>query len=594
MSAAPDPAASSAPPSLARRLLHDRLGLVVLVTLVVVVLAAVLAPLLASYDPGQGGLLDALAGPGGDHLLGTDGVGRDVLARLLFGSRISLLGAALAVVVAVVIGGVSGLVAGYVGGWFDGLGTWGASILMALPGMIVLLAARSVVGPSTWWAMAIFGVILSASVFRLVRGTVQAVRGELYVDAARVAGLSDLRIIFRHVLRVVRAPVIIQVASIASVAITIQAGLEFLGLGDPTVPTWGGMLNDGFKKIYQEPLLVLWPSLMIALVCLALTLVANSLRDALENSASTQPKAPPMDAAARAATVAAAAATAAAADGGTPILRVEGLRIGYGVPGGVSEVVRGVDLEVRAGEVLGLIGESGSGKTQTVFAIMRLLPVGGGIVGGHVLWHGEDLARFSDARMTGLRGRRIAYIPQEPMSNLDPSFTIGHQLVEPMRHHLGLSRKAAHTRALELLARVGIPDPPRTMKAYPHEVSGGMAQRVLIAGAISCEPELLIADEPTTALDVTVQAEILEILRSLQQDLHMGVVLVTHDFGVVADVADRVAVMQEGVVVETGDVREVFRAPQHPYTRQLFDAILTEEDIRPAYALAGAVEEGPR
>jgi ABC-type dipeptide/oligopeptide/nickel transport system ATPase component/ABC-type dipeptide/oligopeptide/nickel transport system permease subunit len=597
MSAAPGPGASSAPPSLARRLLHDRLGLVALVVLTLVVLAAVLAPVLAAYDPGEGQLLDALAGPGGDHLLGTDGVGRDVLARLLFGSRISLLGAALAVVVAVVIGGVSGLVAGYVGGWFDGLGTWGASILMALPGMIVLLAARSVVGPSTWWAMAIFGVILSASVFRLVRGTVQAVRGELYVDAARVAGLSDLRIIFRHVLRVVRAPVIIQVASIASVAIAVQAGLEFLGLGDPTVPTWGGMLNDGFKKIYQEPLLVLWPSLMIALVCLALTLVANSLRDALENTASTQPKAPPTDAATRSAAAAASAvsaATAAASDGGTPILRVEGLRIGYHVPGGVREVVRGVDLEVRAGEVLGLIGESGSGKTQTAFAIMRLLPVGGGVVGGHVLWHGEDLAGFSDARMSELRGRRIAYIPQEPMSNLDPSFTIGHQLVEPMRHHLGLSRKAAYTRALELLARVGIPDPPRTMKAYPHEVSGGMAQRVLIAGAISCEPELLIADEPTTALDVTVQAEILEILRSLQQDLHMGVVLVTHNFGVVADLADRVAVMQEGVVVEAGDVRDVFRAPQHPYTRQLFDAILAEEDIRPAYALAGAAEEGPR
>ena len=576
-------------PSLARRLLKDPLGVASLAFLGLVVAAAVFAPLLSSHAPDDQSLLDALQGPGAAHLLGTDGVGRDVFARLLFGSRVPLLAAAFAVVVAVAIGAVSGLVGGYFGGWFDGLSSWGASILMALPAMVVLLAARSVVGPSTWWAMGIFGVILSASVFRLVRAAVQAVRNELYVDAARVAGLSDLRIIFRHVLRVVRAPVIIQVASIASVSIAIQAGLEFLGLGDLTRPSWGSMLNDGFKKINQAPLLILWPALTIALVCLALALVANSLRDALENTGATQPKAPRYEGPA-------AAGSSVSADPAAevPLLRVEGLRIGYGVPGGTSEVVRGVSLEVRAGEVLGLIGESGSGKTQTAFGIMRLLPVGGGIMGGRVLWHGEDVSTFSDRQMSALRGRKIAYIPQEPMSNLDPSFTIGSQLTEPLRHHFGLSRSAARVKALRLLERVGIPDPPRTMRSYPHEVSGGMAQRVLIAGAISCEPELLIADEPTTALDVTVQAEILDLLRSLQQDLHMGVVLVTHNFGVVADLCDKVAVMQSGLIVEAGDIREVFHDPQHPYTRQLFDAILTEEDIRPQYVAAAASQEGSR
>jgi ABC-type dipeptide/oligopeptide/nickel transport system ATPase component/ABC-type dipeptide/oligopeptide/nickel transport system permease subunit len=581
-----------------RRLLKDPVGATALVVLAVVVLASALAPLLTSYGPNAGALKDALLPPGGEHLLGTDGAGRDVWARLLYGGRFSLGGAVVAVVVAVGIGALSGLVAGYFGKWFDGLASWAASILMALPGMVVLLAARAVVGPSAWWAMTIFGVLLSASVFRLVRGTVQAVRGELYVDAARVSGLSDLRIIFRHVLRVVRAPLIIQVASIASVAIAIQAGLEFIGLGDQTIPSWGSMLNAGFAKIYSEPLLVLWPSLAISAVCLALTLIANALRDALEGTGAARPRTPARraddDTDAPAALAAGGAATAGltTADGSADedlILQVQRLRIGYTQGDRVKEVVHGVSFDVRRGEVLGLIGESGSGKTQTAFGIMRLLPVGGGITGGRVLWHGSDLATTPGREMSRLRGRRIAYVPQEPMSNLDPTFTIGTQLIEPLRHHLGLSRGAARARSLELLERVGIADPVRALKSYPHELSGGMAQRVLIAGAISCEPELLIADEPTTALDVTVQAEVLDLLRSLQADMGMGVLLVTHNFGVIADLCDRVAVMKDGLIVETGEVRSIFADPQHEYTRMLFGAILSEDGIRAPYQ-SGRVE----
>ncbi|SDD45344.1 peptide/nickel transport system permease protein [Sanguibacter gelidistatuariae] len=573
----------SADASLAKRLLRDPLGLVSLVFLVVVVLAAVLAPLLTQHDPTVAVLGDVLADPGDGHLLGGDSAGRDVFARLLYGSRFSLLGAALALGVAVVIGGLSGLVAGYFGRWFDTLSSGAAAVLMALPGMVVLLAARSVVGTSAWWAMAIFGILLSASVFRLVRQTVQSVRNELYVDAARVAGLSDLRIIFRHVLRVVRAPIIIQAGFIASVAIAIQAGLEFLGLGDMSIPTWGSMLNDGFARIYQQPLLILWPSLMIALVCLALTLVANSLRDALESTSSPRRAVAPTSPDGASGDATASATNHAADDAGT-LLRVEGLRVGYAMPdGSTKEIVHGIDLEVRRGEVVGLIGESGSGKTQSAFAIMKLLPEGGGILGGRVLWKGHDLARLSERDMTRIRGKEIAYVPQEPMSNLDPSFTIGAQLVEPMRVHLGLSRAQARTRAVELLRRVGINQPERVFRAYPHEVSGGMAQRVLIAGAISCEPELLVADEPTTALDVTVQADILDLLRSLQDDFDMGILLVTHNFGVVADLCDRVAVMREGDIVERGSTRDIFVHHEHPYTTQLFDAILTPENTRQPY-----------
>jgi peptide/nickel transport system permease protein len=212
--------------------------------------------------------------------------------------------------------------------------------------------------------------------------------------------------------------------------------------------------------------------------------------------------------------------------------------------------------------------------------VLRLLPEGGYIAAGSIVFDGRDLAGLSEREMEKLRGRRIAYIPQEPMSNLDPSFTIGSQLVEPMMLCLHISKKEATERALKLLARVGIPNPERTFDSYPHQVSGGMAQRVLIAGAVSCEPDLLIADEPTTALDVTVQAEVLDLLRDLQSEFRMAVILVTHNFGVVADLCDRVSVMRLGRIVETGAARAIFRNPKHPYTRELLGAILSETEPR--------------
>ena len=205
---------------------------------------------------------------------------------------------------------------------------------------------------------------------------------------------------------------------------------------------------------------------------------------------------------------------------------------------------------------------------------------------------GQELQGLGRAAMNRLRGRHIAYIPQEPMSNLDPSFRIGTQLVEPMRQYLGLSSADAKRQALALLERVGIPEPERVYRSYPHEISGGMAQRVLIAGAVSCDPELLIADEPTTALDVTVQAEVLDLMRSLQQERDMGMILVTHDFGVVADICDQVAVMQTGRIVENAPATDLFADPQHAYTRMLLDSTLEDSEPRPA--LGAMAHDGGR
>jgi peptide/nickel transport system permease protein len=425
--------------------------------------------------------------------------------------------------------------------------------------------------------MLVFGVILCPAFFRLVYASVTAVRNELYVDAARVSGLSDSRIIARHILTVVRAPIVIQSAIVGGVALAIQSGLEFLGLGDINVPTWGQMLSDGFTNLYTNPLLIVWPATAIGLTLIALTLLANALRDELERASG-----PSKRKAGKAKTAPAPAGEPVirhddGAPAGQRVLEVRGLSVAYPAPGGGHKrVVHDVSLTVARGEVHGLVGESGSGKTQTAWSILRLLPEGGRIAAGSILFDGRDLAGLSEREMERLRGRRIAYIPQEPMSNLDPSFTIGSQLVEPMQVCLGISKKEATARALKLLARVGIPNPRRTFDSYPHQVSGGMAQRVLIAGAVSCEPDLLIADEPTTALDVTVQAEVLDLLRDLQAEFRMAVILVTHNFGVVADLCDRVSVMRLGRVVETGPARAIFKDPQHPYTRELLGAILSE------------------
>jgi ABC-type dipeptide/oligopeptide/nickel transport system ATPase component/ABC-type dipeptide/oligopeptide/nickel transport system permease subunit len=570
--------AAAARGSLLRRLLRNPTAVVALGFLAVVGVVAVIGERVAPYDPNQASLQRILLPPGGAHVLGTDGAGRDVLSRLLAATQVSVAAALVALGVALALGVTGGLLAGYYGRWFDTVSSWLTGLIMALPGIVMLLAARAALGPSVWTAMAIFGVLLSPAFFRLVYASVTAVRHELYVDAARVSGLSDARIIGRHILVVVRAPIIIQSAIVAGIAIAIQSGLEFLGLGDLSVPTWGSMLNEGFQNIYREPVLMLWPSLAIALTTIALALLANGTRDALERAeVRRRPRRSP------AAPVAAETVAHAGGrgDDGAALLRVTGLRVGYDRPdGSVVPVINGIDLLVRRGEVHGLVGESGSGKTQTAFAVLGLLPDGGRVLGGSIQFDGVELAGAGERDYARVRGHQIAYVPQEPMSNLDPSFTIGSQLVEPLRVTMGMRKKQATAQALALLDRVGIPDPRRTFAAYPHEVSGGMAQRVLIAGAVSTGPALLIADEPTTALDVTVQAEVLDLLRDLQAEHRMAMLLVTHNFGVVADLCDQVSVMQSGQLVETGPVRAIFHTAAHPYTRSLLAAILDGGDAR--------------
>ena len=577
--AAPEPA-SAATEAGARRsvlgqLLRNPLGLFSLIWLTLVLLVAATAHWLAPAGPNVTDLMAANAPPfSPGHLLGGDSAGRDILARLIWGSRQTVIAVGVVVVVSVALGVVSGLIAGFYRGRFERGSGFLADVILSLPGVVLLIALYALTGPNVVAAMAIFGVILAPTYFRLVRSIVVGVRNELYVDAARVVGLSDVRIVGRHVLWSVRAPVIIATSFVMAAGIGIEAGVSFLGLGDPTSSSWGMVLQTSFNGIYNNRWGIVWPAVVVSISILALILLGNALSDALQSSA----RAKTVSTGRRRRVVSQARSLLGSQEQADSdlvgsaddvVLSVRGLRIAY--PSGedaINEVVHGVDLDVRRGETHGLVGESGSGKSQIAFSTLGILPREALILGGHVLLDGEDLMADEDA-MREARGRRIGYIPQEPMSNLDPSFTIGSQLLYGLRASRPVSKAEARARIERLLVRVGIDDPDRVMRLYPHQISGGMAQRVLICGAVAPDPDIIVADEPTTALDVTVQAEVLDLLRGLIEERGLAMILVTHDFGVVADICDTVSVLKDGNIVERALVEDIFEAPREPYTQQL-------------------------
>ena len=263
-----------------------------------------------------------------------------------------------------------------------------------------------------------------------------------------------------------------------------------------------------------------------------------------------------------------------------PLLSVEDLRVEFATPDGIVHAVDGISYTVGRSGTLGIVGESGSGKTVGALTLIGLTRTQGATVSGRIMFGGRDLVALSNEELRGVRGNDIAMIFQDPLSSLHPQFRVGNQLTEAMRIHRSISRQAARARAIELLDLVGIPDPKRRIDQYPHEYSGGMRQRALIAMALSNEPRLLIADEPTTALDVTVQAQILALLERLQGELGMAIIMITHDLGVVAEIADDIAVMYAGRIVERADVRSLFAAPQHPYTWGLLRSIPSLEGPR--------------
>ncbi|MER6079314.1 dipeptide/oligopeptide/nickel ABC transporter permease/ATP-binding protein [Streptomyces sp. NPDC001833] len=569
------PRRDTAPHGFTARLLRKKAAAASAGYLLLVVLVTLLAGSLAPYDPDEQDLTAALQGPSGTHWLGTGELGRDVLSRLMHGGQITLLGVLITLAVYLPLGVPAGMIAGYKGGWFDRLVLKTADLVSAVPVIIVLLVVLSVFTNDESAAMAANGLLGAPLLARIVRSATLGVKEELYVRAAVAGGIRDRVIIRRHVLPRVTGVVLVQASVFGAYAVLLETGLGFLGLGT-TKASWGSMIAEASKNIGTDPWLLVPSGFMIISFILALGLLSDGLRDTLAERYVPPAGKPPSRRMGRPRGAAAEPLRSGVPDAPRVIeepdpdalLSVRGLTAALTIEGTPTDVIRDVSFDLRSGEVLGIVGETGCGKTITATSLLGMLPAGGGISTGTVLFEGADLARADAAAMRRVRGRRIGWISQDPVSSLDPSFTAGAQVAEAVRLHTGCTRKQARERTLELFTKVRLPDPARVAGSYPHQLSGGMAQRVGIAAALAGDPALVIADEPTTALDVTVQAEILDLLRELQAG-GTSVILITHDWGVLADLCDRAVVMYAGEVVEEAEVTDLVTTPAHPYTAGL-------------------------
>ncbi len=546
--------------------------------LLIVLVAAVAAPWVAPYSPYQQDLLDGLKGPSGQHWLGTDQFGRDNLSRLIYGARISMGTSFTVIAISLAIALPLGLAAGYFGRRVDYVFMRFTDAGLSLPPLVMALAIAGILGPGV--RTTIIALVLTSTPFlvRFIRGEALARSQETYIEASRVSGTRVPRILAFRVLPNIRSGLFVTCAFLAGGVLLAEAALSYLGVGaQPPLASWGSMLQSAYAtSLFTDPFQLIVPGAAIALTILAFNTLGDGLRDALGTaslvrqrgrrrrgltSVSRAKQMPP--------------GTLGADGNGDILLAIRGLTVEFDSAEGPKKVVEDVSLSVRKGEVVGLVGESGSGKTVTALSVLRLMPSPPGrIVAGTIEFEGRDLLGMNREQLARIRGARIGMIFQDPMTALDPCFKIGKQLEEAyLIHHRRNGRGEARRRALELLERVHIPSARERLDAYPHELSGGMRQRVMIAMALACEPVLLIADEPTTALDVTIQAQVLALLREIQRESGMAILFVTHDLGVVAELCDRVVVMYAGQVVETNTVKGIFCNPRHPYSHALVAAM---------------------
>ncbi|WP_274423309.1 dipeptide/oligopeptide/nickel ABC transporter permease/ATP-binding protein [Chelativorans sp. YIM 93263] len=553
-------------------LVANRLAAFGLAVLVMLALTALLTPFLPLAPPDITNPANRLLRPLTDgHLLGTDELGRDLFSRLMWGTRVSIAVGLSATLVAAFVGSAIGLVAGYAGGRTDNVMMRGIDMLMAFPYILLALAIVAVLGPGLMNALYAIAVVNIPFFARNIRGVTLSLAHREFVDAARLSGKGHLRILLTEVLPNVLPVIVITMSTTVGWMILETAGLSFLGLGaQPPQADLGSMLGEGRKLLFTAPHVSIIPGLMIFALVMSINLVGDGIRDVLDPRLKSGALSRP------------AAATAVKRDNVPPMpvapseaaLDVQDLRTEFRVGSDVYKAVSGVSFQLRERECLGLVGESGSGKSVTAMSLLGLVPTPPGrIAGGRVLYQNRDLLESSEADLRKMRGGAFAYIFQDPLSTLHPLFTVGDQVTEAIRAHQPLSYRDAWKRAVELLEMVRIPNAAERANAYPHELSGGMRQRIAIAMALANDAEILIADEPTTALDVTVQAQILKLMDALQDDKGAALLFITHDFGVVSEICDRVAVMYGGRIVETGPTDEVLNSPAHPYTRKLIDCV---------------------
>lgn len=566
---------------------------IALTFLSLIALMAILAPLITSYDPLASSA--PVQPPSGEHFFGTDAIGRDIFARVAFGARSSLVIGLCATGAALLAAAVLGSVAATAGKVVSEVLMRVLDIIMSFPGIALAAVFVAVFGNSLPVLVFAIGFLYVPQLSRVVRANILSEFGEDYVSAARVMGAKIPHILIKHVARNTIAPIAVFATVLVADAIIFEASLSFINAGvKPPEPSWGNILSDGKQLLLTGAWWpTFFPGLMILLTVLALNILSEGLTDAMaspriKQTAKVADDAPDATSVNTLGTVSEQEASAALesslqalrdAELGSdtrlrytrneePILEVRNLSIAFPAAHGEVNIVDDVSFTVAPGQTMGLVGESGCGKSLISMAIMGLLPPTARIT-GEILFDGRNVLEMKPEEHNALRGHDMAMIYQDALSSLNPSMLIRSQLNQ-------LIRRGGKRSATELLELVGL-DPERTLKSYPHELSGGQRQRVLIAMALTRNPRLLIADEPTTALDVTVQHQVVALLNELREKLGFSMIFVSHDLALVAKLAHKVTVMYAGQVVEQSNTRELLANPRHEYTRGLLGAVLSIE-----------------
>ncbi|MBC2886348.1 dipeptide/oligopeptide/nickel ABC transporter permease/ATP-binding protein [Ochrobactrum sp. CM-21-5] len=554
-----------------RLLMSNRLAAFGFFLLVLICLVILLAPVLPLPDPDAISPVMRLKPVFSEgHFLGTDQLGRDILSRIIWGTRVSVAVGFAATLIAAVVGSAIGLVAGYAGGRTDNLMMRGIDMLMAFPYILLALAIVAVLGPGLMNALYAIAVVNIPFFARNVRGVTLGLAHREFIDAARLSGKGPVSILLSEVLPNVLPVIVITMSTTAGWMILETAGLSFLGLGaQPPQADLGSMLGEGRAQLFNAPHVSIIPGLMIFLLVISLNVLGDGVRDVLDPRLRSGALARP------------GAVTDIAKNRSLPdtneegkALSIAGLETGFVNSGCFMPAVRNVSLELERGECLGLIGESGSGKSVTALSVMGLVASPPGLIrNGAIHLDGKDVLSMPETELIAARGARVAYVFQDPLTTLHPMYPVGRQVEEAIAAHRRVGGSERREQAVALLDKVGILDAAERARHYPHQLSGGQRQRVGIAMALANDPDIIIADEPTTALDVTVQARILELLRNLQRERGMALLFITHDFGVISEICDRVAVMKDGEIVETGTTSEVLSNPQHNYTKRLIACV---------------------
>lgn len=546
-------------------------GIAAAVGLTVMVLLAAFGPIIWGAQAAETVVADRMAPASWEHPFGTDELGRDALTRVLVATRLSILLTLGATVISVGGGLALGLIATALPRHPRRALTGLIDVLLAFPWLLLVLFFTVIWGASAVGAMLAVGFAGIPGSARLAYTLASSISGRDFVKAARVAGLGPFEVLWRHVLPNITGPLLVNTAAVMSVTLLSFAALSFLGLGVQAPDyDWGALLQDGIRRIYITPMAAIGPGLAIVLGGLTFSLISEALTakkgDGARATANVARAALLGERVGRKPVVAAARVR----EEGSAVAEIRGLRVAFpDEDGGMVERVAGVDLAIAPGEVVGIVGESGSGKSLTVMALAGLLESPAVVTAETHRFDVIDLTHPLGRADASRLGIELGVVFQDPLTSLNPALTIGRQLTEVPEVHLGMSRGAARERAIDALRSVSITDPEHRLRRYPYEFSGGMRQRAMIGMALTGRPLLLIADEPTTALDVTVQRQVLAVLKRAQRETGAAIVFISHDIALVSSFCDRVVVMKDGVVIEELAAEDIRENAQHPYTRAL-------------------------